>query len=154
MLLFPKLFFCFTSFYWQMKSRKKIQQKRAQGGYIFIQSLDVTPSEVRTLEVLYFGSNTFGIIQPSGHYTLGKFHLRDVTPSESFTFKMLHRRKLHLRDVSPSGCFTFGMFHFHDVLPSGWFTFRMVHLRDGSSSSASERQNSEGEASKGVTYRR
>ena len=40
---------------------------------LYITSLDVTPSELRTLEVL-----------TSGHYTFGKLHLRAVSPSEYY----------------------------------------------------------------------
>ena len=62
-----------------------------------ITSLNVTPSEIRTLEVL-----------TSGHYTFGKFHLRNITPPEVTPLEVTPS------DVSPSGHSNFAKSHtFH-----------------------------------------
>ena len=66
-----------------------------------ITSLDVKPSEVRTLEV-----------STSGRYTFGQLHLRTVSPSEYYIFGILHLRKLHLQ-----------IFHLWDIIPSRHYNF-------------------------------
>ena len=61
-----------------------------------ITSLDVTPAEVRTLEVL-----------TSGHYTFGKDHMLAVSPSKYYTFGSYTFR-----------CFTFGTLQLRKITPS------------------------------------
>ena len=69
-----------------------------------ITSLDITPSEGRTLEVLTFE-----------HYTFGQFLLKNITPYEVIP------SDVSPSDVSPSGHYTFGTLQLRKITP--WWNF-------------------------------